>query len=108
MSWQDLLSWIFLVTGSVFTVIGGIGLLRFPDLYTRLHAAGVTDTAGASLVLVGLMFQAGLTQVTIKLLLVLGFLWISSPTATHALVKAAYADGVRVEDDRGASKAGDG
>ncbi len=93
--WFDMVSWICLVAGSLFCVIGGIGMLRMPDFYARGHSAGLTDTGGAGLILLGLMFQAGLTLVTVKLLMVLLFLYVTSPTATHALAKAAYAGGVR-------------
>lgn len=93
----DLLSWALLLAGSAFCVLGGIGLLRFPDFYTRVHAAGLTDTLGAGLILIGLMFQGGLSMVTIKLALILVFILITSPTATHALVKAAFAYGIKVE-----------
>lgn len=89
----DVLSWIFLMAGSFFAISGGIGVIRMPDLFTRLHAAGVTDTGGAGLILVGLMFQGGLTLVTVRLLLILGFLWFSSPVSTYALARAALAGG---------------
>jgi len=89
----EVLSWAFLLVGSFFAVIGGIGVIRMPDLFTRLHAAGVTDTGGAGLILVGLMFQGGFSPVTIKLLLILGFLWFSSPVSTYALARAALAGG---------------
>ncbi|MCP5044598.1 MAG: monovalent cation/H(+) antiporter subunit G, partial [bacterium] len=85
----DAVSWICLVSGSVFCLIGGIGIVRMPDFYTRGHAAGLTDTLGAGLILVGLMFQAGVTLITAKLAIVLFFLYITSPTATHALFKSA-------------------
>lgn len=89
----DVLSWIFLLAGSAFAIIGGIGVLRMPDVFTRLHAAGITDTMGAGLILTGLMFQGGLTLVTVKLLLILGFLWFSSPVSTYALARATLASG---------------
>lgn len=89
----DILSWAFLLSGSFFAIAGGIGVIRMPDVFTRLHASGVTDTGGAGLILVGLMFQGGLTLVTIKLLLILGFLWFSSPVSTYALARAAMAGG---------------
>jgi multicomponent Na+:H+ antiporter subunit G len=89
----DLLSWGFLLAGSFFVVTGGVGVIRMPDLFTRLHAAAVTDTGGAGLVLVGLMFQGGLSLVTVKLVLILGFLWFSSPVSTYALARAALAGG---------------
>jgi multicomponent Na+:H+ antiporter subunit G len=99
----DILSWIFLSTGSFFVIVGGIGLLRLPDFYTRIHAASVTDTVGSWLVVIGLMLQAGLSLVTVKLILVLIFLVMTSPLASHALAKAAYSHGLkpwRSPDDR--------
>jgi multicomponent Na+:H+ antiporter subunit G len=88
------LSWLFLVTGSVFVIIGGLGLLRLPDFFTRVHAASITDTVGAWLVLVGLMLQAGLGLVMVKVILILVFLVLTSPLASHALTKAAYIRGL--------------
>ena len=85
----DVLSWICLLGGAIFLLIGAIGVLRFPDFYTRLHAVSVCDTLGAGLVLVGLMFQGGLSLVTVKLLLVFYFMMFSGPTAVHALAQAA-------------------
>jgi multicomponent Na+:H+ antiporter subunit G len=88
----DLLGWLMLLGGVAFALIGGVGLLRMPDFYTRLHAAGVTDTLGAGLILLGLMLQAGWTLVSVKLLLILIFMWFTGPIATHALARAALAD----------------
>lgn len=97
----DLLSWACLLAGGTFSLIGGIGLIRMPSLFTRLHAASVTDTLGAGLILLGLALQAGLTLVTVKLA-VLGLLIVfASPTATHALAKAALARGVDPLQTRG-------
>ena len=90
----DTASWILLAGGALFSVIGGIGMLRMPDFYTRMHAASITDTAGMILMLAGLMLQAGLTLVTAKLVFVMLFLLITSPTATHALARAALEDGI--------------
>lgn len=91
----DIGSWILLLGGAVFSVIGGIGILRMPDFYTRMHAASITDTAGMTLMLAGLMLQAGLSLVTAKLVFIMVFLMITSPTATHALARAALHDGVK-------------
>ncbi|MFQ5757818.1 MAG: monovalent cation/H(+) antiporter subunit G [Acidiferrobacterales bacterium] len=85
----DLASWVVLLGGGFFGIVGAIGLLRFPDLFTRMHAAGITDTLGAGLILIGLMFQADENLVMVKLLLILAFLLFTSPTSTHALAKAA-------------------
>ena len=97
---ETVLHWIaggFLLIGSVFCLIGGLGLLRLPDFYSRTHAAGVTDTFGAGFVLVGLMLWAGPDQAVLKLMMVLFFMLVTGPASTHALAKAAYAGGVRVE-----------
>ena len=85
----DVLSWACLLGGAIFLLVGAIGLLRFPDFYTRLHAVSVCDTMGAGLVLVGLMLQGGFSLVTVKLLLIFYFMMFSGPTAVHALAEAA-------------------
>ena len=95
------LSWAFIVAGSVFVLIGGIGLLRLPDFYTRIHAAGITDTMGAWLILFGLMFSAGWTLVTVKLFMLLFFLAATSPLSSHALAKAAFLRGLEPMLGRG-------
>lgn len=95
MSAVDLVSWALLMAGSVFALIGGIGVLRLPDVFSRMHASGITDTMGAGLILAGLMVQAGFTMVTVKLILVLLFLWFTSPVSTHALARSALHGGVQ-------------
>lgn len=85
----DVLSWILLTAGSTLVVVGGIGLVRLPDFFSRLHAVSIPDTSGAALITAGLMIQAGFTLVSLKLLLILLFLLFTGPTATHALAKAA-------------------
>ncbi len=85
----DYLSGALLILGSFFVVTGGIGVLRMPDVFTRMHAAGLTDTMGSFFILTGLMLQAGFSGVTLRLFLVLAFLWFTSPVSTHALAKAA-------------------
>jgi len=90
----DLTSWLLLGAGGVFCVIGGIGLIRMPDFYTRVHAASVTETLGAGLILAGLMLQAGLTLVCVKLVMIGLLIFFTSPTATHALTRAALIRGL--------------
>lgn len=92
----DALSWALLLGGCAFMLVGGVGLLRLPDFYARIHAAGMTDSLAAPLIVVGLALQAGWSLVTVKLLTVWVFLWISSPSSSHAVAKAAYGRGVRV------------
>ena len=91
----DVLTWVFLLTGAFFTLIGGIGVLRMPDLFARLHASGVSDMLGAGFVLIGLMFQTGWSLATVKLLLLLGFFAFTSPTAAHVVAKCALRSGLR-------------
>jgi multicomponent Na+:H+ antiporter subunit G len=90
----DIASWLLLAVGGIFCVIGGIGLIRMPDFYTRVHAASVTDTLGAGLILIGLMLQAGLTLVCVKLVMIGLLIFFTSPTATHALTRAALTRGL--------------
>jgi len=89
----DIASWVLLSLGGISVLIGGIGALRLPDLYTRMHAASVTDSLGALLILVGIMLQAGLSLATIKLAAILLFLLLTSPTASYALAAAAMIAG---------------
>ena len=103
----EVLSWTFLMAGSVFLLIGGLGLIRLPDFYTRIHAAGITDTMGAWLVLIGLMFSAGWTLISVKLLMLLFFLAVTSPLASHALAKAAFLRGLEPMLGRGLEIEGD-
>ena len=91
----DGLSWFCLLAGGFFCIVGALGLLRMPDFYTRMHAASVIDTLGAGLILAGLMMQAGLTLVTVKLLMVGVLLFFASPTATHAIARAAMGRGLK-------------
>jgi multicomponent Na+:H+ antiporter subunit G len=91
----DVLSWMCLVVGGFFSIAGGIGLLRLPDFFSRMHAGGITDTMGAGLILLGLMFQAGISLALGKLLMILIGLWLTSPTSCHALAQAAFAQGLR-------------
>jgi multicomponent Na+:H+ antiporter subunit G len=91
----DALSWVLLATGGFFCIVGAVGMLRMPDFYTRMHAASVIETLGAGLILMGLMLQAGPTLVTVKLLMVGVLIFFVSPTATHALARAAMARGLQ-------------
>ncbi len=91
----DIASWVLLVSGGLFCVISAVGVLRLPDFYTRTHGASIADTLGATLIVLGLVLQSTHWLVVVKLLLVLVFLFFTSPTAGHALVKAAYAHGVK-------------
>lgn len=91
----DILSWVLLLIGAFFLLVGAIGVLRFPDFYSRLHAVSVSDTMGTALILVGLMIQGGLSMVTVKLLLMFYFMIFTGPTAVHALAEAAIEGNVK-------------
>lgn len=90
----DILSWILLLSGSALLIVGGIGLIRMPDFYSRIQAAGLTDTLCSILILLGLTLQADSIPVAAKLLFTLAFLMFTGPTAAHALAKAARHDGL--------------
>jgi multicomponent Na+:H+ antiporter subunit G len=82
------------ILAGLFFVLGGtLGVLRLPD--PRLHAAGITDTLGAELIILGLVIQSGFSLLSLKLLLVALFLLLTSPTATHAVAHAAYKAGLK-------------
>jgi multicomponent Na+:H+ antiporter subunit G len=107
-SLRELAVWACLLGGSFFSLIGGIGLIRMPDFYTRGHAASITDTMGATLILLGLGIHSGLNLITVKLVFIFLFLYLTSPTAAHALVKAAYSKGLdapEVQEATGAARA---
>jgi multicomponent Na+:H+ antiporter subunit G len=91
----DLLSWALLIIGCFLCISGALGLLRFPDFFTRMHAASVTDTLGSGLLLLGLALQSnGEWLVISKLVFIFLFLLITSPTASHALAKSAIHGGL--------------
>lgn len=103
----DILSWIFLAAGGAFCVIGGVGLIRMPGFYTRAHAASVIETLGAGLVLAGLLLQAGWTLAAVKVVMLGLLIFFASPTATHALTRAALLRGIKpvlAGDKEGPSK----
>ncbi|MGD2075868.1 MAG: monovalent cation/H(+) antiporter subunit G [Gammaproteobacteria bacterium] len=91
----DGLSWLCLAAGGFFLIVGAIGILRFPDFFSRLHALGVCDSMGSGLILLGLMLQGGFTLVTVKLILIFYFVIFTGPTAIHALAAAAQTAGLR-------------
>ena len=90
----DAASWALLVAGGFFCIVGAIGMLRMPDFYTRMHAASLADTLGAGFMLAGMLLQAGLTLVGAKLVMIGLLIFFASPTATHALARAAMTRGL--------------
>jgi len=107
MSWViDLASWALIAAGGFFCIVGTFGLVRMPDFYTRLHASGVVDPFGVSLILIGLMLQAGFTLVTAKLVVLVLLLLFTSPVACHALGRAALHRGLKplLKEDRSSKR----
>ena len=84
----------FIACGVVALLIGSLGLLRLPDVYCRIHAVGMIDTAGASFIILGMIIHEGFTLVSVKLVLIGVFLFFTSPIATHAVAQVAHKSGV--------------
>jgi multicomponent Na+:H+ antiporter subunit G len=99
MSWLDIASGALLAGGGFFCIVGAVGLLRMPDFFTRTHAASLIETLGAGLILAGLALQAGFTLALLKLVILGLMILFASPTATHALAKAARERGVEARID---------
>jgi multicomponent Na+:H+ antiporter subunit G len=100
----DLLSWACILLGSFFTIVGAVGLVRMPEVFTRMHAASVIDTLGVGLLILGMGLQAGLSLVTLKLIFLLALFFFTGPVITHALAQACLHEKVRpalAEDRRG-------
>lgn len=96
----DIASWVLFVGGGMFLLIGAIGMLRLPDMFSRMHGAGIIDTMGAVMLFTGMMLQAGLTLIAVKILFIILFLMFTSPTTTHALARAALDAGMKpLRDD---------
>lgn len=91
----DILSWVMLIAGAFFVMTGSIGLMRMPDFFSRTHPAGLIDTLGAVLIIGGLLLQSDEFAVSIKLVLILVFLFLTNPTAAHALAHAALVSGIK-------------
>jgi len=85
---------ILLFLGCFLIFVASVGIVRFPDFYSRLHPAGKTDSMGQAMILVSLMIYEGFTLATIKLIIIVLFIFIVNPTATHALANAAHANGI--------------
>ena len=98
----DVVSFVLIGLGAFFVVTGAIGILRMPDVYTRMHAASVIDTLGGALLVVGMCLQAPSVLVVFKLLVVLALLFFTGPVASHALAQAALEAGVepKLDNDR--------
>ncbi|MFV0431179.1 MAG: cation:proton antiporter [Alphaproteobacteria bacterium] len=86
-SFLDILSWISLSIGGFFCIVGALGIYRFPDIFSRMHAQGVIDTGGVAFILLGLVLQSGFTLVSARLILLGCFIFFISPPVTYILVR---------------------
>ncbi|HOB17193.1 MAG TPA: monovalent cation/H(+) antiporter subunit G [Candidatus Methanoculleus thermohydrogenotrophicum] len=86
---------ICIIIGLFFMVVAAIGLVRFPDFYSRAHACGKCDTLGEGMMLLGFILYEGASLVSVKLLLLIIFIFVTSPTALHAIMHFAYTSGVK-------------
>ena len=91
----EIASWTLILLGSFFTVVGAFGLVRMPEVFTRMHAASVTDTLGVGFLILGMSLQAGLSLVTAKLLFLLVLFLFTAPVVTHALAQACLHEGIK-------------
>jgi multicomponent Na+:H+ antiporter subunit G len=90
----EFVSWLLILAGSFFTVVGAFGLVRMPDVFSRMHAVSLIDTLGIALLILGMAVQAGLSLVTLKLLFLLALVFFTWPVVTHALAQATLQAGV--------------
>jgi multicomponent Na+:H+ antiporter subunit G len=91
----SLASWACMLLGSFFLIVGALGLVRMPDVFTRMHAASITDTLGVALLILGMGLQAGFSLVTVKLAFLLALFVFTGPVVTHALAQACLHDGIK-------------
>ncbi len=90
----DLLVGVLLFAGCLVSLVGAVGILRLPDIFARMHGAGMIDTLGAGLVLLALAIEAGFGLIAVKLGLIFLFIFFTSPSTTHALARAALHGGL--------------
>jgi multicomponent Na+:H+ antiporter subunit G len=91
---MNIASIVLVSSGVIFLFLGAVGILRFPDFYTRMHAAGKCDTLGSLLIVFGIAFYSGMTLGSVKVIAIAVFIFLTSPTATHAIARAAMKNNV--------------
>jgi len=91
----DILSWICLLIGCALGISGAVGIFRFKEFYSRVHAASVTDTLCVFFIMLGLILQSGFSLISVKLIIAVALLWLTSPVASHALIRSAYQTGLK-------------
>lgn len=97
LTFLDVITMIMLTAGGFFVFVGGVGAIRMPDLFTRMHASSLTDTMGSLLILGGLILQSGLDLTSLKLGAITIFLLFTSPVSAYALANAALSGGLKAQ-----------
>ncbi|MGC8816755.1 MAG: monovalent cation/H(+) antiporter subunit G [Candidatus Hadarchaeum sp.] len=92
----EYLAYLLLIIGSACSVIGAIGIVRFPDFYTRVHANTVVIVGGSILLILGSGISGGLNSFTAKAILIAIFIFLTNPVSSHALARAAHKSGVKL------------
>ena len=101
---REVIVTIFLFGGLFFFIVGTLGIIRFPDVFTRAHSAAKCDTLGAILSLSALVLLKGFSIVSLKIILILVFVWSAGPTATHLIANAEYTRQASLNKIRGVKK----
>lgn len=91
---REILASVFLILGGILSLIAAVGVLRMPDIFTRMHAATKTGTVGVSVITIGMMIHFNTITVTSKGVLVIAFFLLTAPVAAHMIARAAYRSGV--------------
>lgn len=87
---REIILLLLVLSSGFFFAVGTLGLLRMPDVFTRMHASTKCDTLGAGLALLGVAVYAGISVISVKAILIIAFIWITNPTAAHIIAKAKY------------------
>jgi len=96
----SLLSGALILSGALFCLIGALGIVRLPDVFSRMHGAGIIDTLGLLLIMAGFVLLAGMNLISVKLLMIVGFVFFTSPIATHALSRACLNGGIKPYENK--------
>ena len=84
-----------ILVGLAFLFVAAVGMVRLPDVYARSHAVALTDSLGAAFLLTGLAVQQGFSTNALRILVVLGLLYILNPVISHATIRAARRSGIK-------------
>ncbi len=92
----ELVAYALLAIGAACALIGAMGIVRFPDVYNRIHANTVVVVGGVIVTLIGVSVLEGLSSYTLKILIIALFLFLTNPVSSHAIARAAHKSGVKL------------